>query len=286
MLSLLIWLMPIILEPPTEGEVTDRLAPAGFQGNYWGPEATRARKEGRLPPLAITPEMARWDAWGQKVLKDGDIVFRMGDARVLRGFFPMSKFYANCSRSKFSHTGIVSIEEGRPFVYDTTGSGVARQPLSVWLLDNIGCLGVKRLKEGLREEKVPKVLAYLHRVYAQQVPFDYELGLDDSALYCVEMTEKAYRYAGLPLSEPVRIGDMERATEYPLCMLGLGICTKFALEHPLTAETQVYFPGNERHGIWSSPDLVVVVPPTFRPVAPDAADASRPLVAGFGSRRE
>ncbi|WP_165219123.1 YiiX/YebB-like N1pC/P60 family cysteine hydrolase [Aquisphaera insulae] len=286
MLSLLLWFMPILLESPSEGEATDRLVPAGFRGNYWGPEACKARKEGKLSALKITPEMARWDDWGRKVLKDGDIVFRMGDARVLRGLFPMSKFYANCSNSKFSHTGIVELEDGQPFVYDTTGTGPARQPLSIWLLDNVGCLGVKRLKEGLRQEKVPKILAYLHRTFKEQPPFDYELGLDDSALYCVEMTEKAYRYAGVRLSEPVKIGDMERATEFPVCMLGIGICTKFALEHPLTAETPVYFPGNERHGIWSSPDLVVVVPPTFRPAVPDAADSSRPLVADFGNTRK
>ena len=162
---------------------------------------------------------------GRKVLKDGDIVFRLGDARVLHGFFPMSRFYANCSNSKFSHTGIVAIEEEGPVVYDTTGGGVARQPFCVWILDNVGNFGVKRLRPEDRKA-IPKVLAYCRKVFLEQPPFDYELGLDDSALYCVEMTEKAFRYAGLPLSEPVRIGDMERATEFPLCMLGIGILSR------------------------------------------------------------
>ncbi len=98
--------------------------------------------------------------------------------------------------------------------------------------------------------------------------------------YCVEMTEKAFRYANLPLSEPVRLGDMERATEFPLCMLGLGLASRQVLEHPLTAETQVYFPGNERHGIWSSPRLVVVLPPTFKPGYPYMQDHGvPPLIA-------
>ena len=62
--------------------------------------------------------MARWDRWGRQVLRDGDIVFRLGDARVGRGYFPMSRFLAAASNSKFSHTGIVAIEEEGPVVYD------------------------------------------------------------------------------------------------------------------------------------------------------------------------
>jgi len=223
--------------------------------------------------------MGRWDQWARKVLRDGDIVFRLGDARVLRGWFPMSRFYANCSNSKFSHTGIVAFEDGGPVVYDTTGTGVARQPFCVWILDNVGNIGVKRLRPELRKAAIPKILAYLHRVFIEQPPFDYELGLDDSALYCVEMTEKAYRYAGLPLSEPVKLGDMERVTEFPVCMLGLSMASRYVLKRPLTTETQVYFPGNERHGLWSSPHLIVVVPPTFKPGNPSMPDHGLPLVA-------
>ena len=278
MLQFFFWVLPLLHSPPGAREMTDRMVPEGFEGNYWGPEASKARQEGRLPQIEVTPHMARWDNWGRQVLRDGDIVFRMGDARVLRGIFPMSRFYANASNSKFSHTGIVSWEKEGPMVYDTTGTGVARQPFCVWILDNVGNFGVKRLKPEHRGA-IPKVLAYLHKVFREQPPFDYELGLDDSKLYCVEMTEKAYRYAGLPLSEPVKIGDMERAMEFPLCMLGLGIASRYVLDKPLTAETPVYFPGNERHGIWSAPQLEVVVPPTYKPGYPLMRDEGLPLVA-------
>lgn len=279
MISIFLWALPLLLNPPEQREMTERMVPAGFQGNYWGPEATKARREGKMPPVQLTTHMAKWDQWGRKVLRDGDIVFRMGDARVLHGLFPMSRFYANCSNSKFSHTGIVAIEEEGPVIYDTTGTGVARQPFCVWVLDNVGNIGVKRLRPDLRQVAVPKILAYVRKVFVEQPPFDYELGLDDSALYCVEMTEKAYRYAGLPLSEPVKLGNMERVTEFPLCLLGLSTASRYVLKQPLTAETQAYFPGNERHGIWSSPYLVVVVPPTFKPGHPLMPDHGLPLVA-------
>jgi hypothetical protein len=212
--------------------------------------------------------MARWDRWGRQYLQSGDILFRRGDARIGRGYFPISRFLANASNSPFSHTGIVSIEEDGPVVYDTTRYGVARQPFCVWVLDNVGWIGVKRLRPELRGA-IPNVVAYLHRVYDKQVPFDYELGEDDRKLYCVEMTEKAYRAAGIKLSEPIRLGDMERAPEFPLCMFGLRIASMYFLEQPLTFDTRVFFPGNDHHGIWSARELITVVPATFAPGYPD-----------------
>ena len=253
------WVFSLLLHPPQEAEMSERLAPPGWQGNFWGPEATRARHEGKMPPIVATAHMARWDRWGRQVLRDGDIVFRLGDARVGRGYFPMSRFLARASNSNFSHTGIVAIEVEGPVVYDITRTGVARQPFCVWTLDNIGSIGVKRLRPEYKNA-IPKVVGYCHKVFEEQVPFDYQLSEDDSALYCVEMTEKAFRSAGIELSKPIRLGDMERASEFPLQMFGLRFASKYALERPLTFDQLVYFPGNENHGIWSARQLMTVVP--------------------------
>ena len=40
------------------------------------------------------------------------------------------------------------------------------------------------------------MLGYCREVYHRQVPFDFLLAADDAAIYCVEMTEKAFRAAG------------------------------------------------------------------------------------------
>jgi hypothetical protein len=138
----------------------------------------------------------------------------------------------------------------------------------VWALDNIGWIGVKRLKPAYRD-KIPQVLSYVRDVFLQQKPFDFVLGIDDSALYCVEMTEKAFRSAGIKLSDPIRLGDMERASEYPVCMFGLRAASKYVLDKPLTFDDLVFFPGNERHGIWSARQLMTVIPPTFAPGLPE-----------------
>jgi Permuted papain-like amidase enzyme, YaeF/YiiX, C92 family len=267
MSGILGWIVALLLNPPHEAEMSERLVPPGFQGNYYGPEATKARQEGRMAPIVVTPHMARWEQWGRQHLKTGDVVFRMGDARLAHGYFRISRFLAKCSNSQFSHTGIASIEEDGIVVYDTTRTGVARQPFCVWVLDNVGDFGVKRVKPE-HNDAIPKVMAYLHKVYEEQLPFDYELSDDDTALYCVEMTEKAYRAAGLKLSNPVRLGDMERATEFPLPLLVLAFASRYQLKHPLTPDSLVYFPGNDRHGIWSAKQLMTVVPPTWAPGYP------------------
>ena len=95
------------------------------------------------------------------MLHDGDIVFRMGDARTLSDLFPFSRFLAGASGSRFSHTGIVAIEDGAPVVYDCTKPSVGRIPFAVWVSDNIGAFGVKRLKAE-RRRAIPD-LAFFHR---------------------------------------------------------------------------------------------------------------------------
>ena len=261
----LIWLMATVFGRHDGKESTDRLVPAEYKGNPWGPEANAARKAGELPPVIKTAAMKKWDAWGKQVLKDGDILFRLGDARIARGWFPISRFLAKISGSKYSHTGIVAMEDGEVMVYDMTNFGPRVQPLSVWTLDNIGGFGVKRVKPEYAAY-IPKALAFLREVYVRQVPFDYDLNPDDSTYYCVELSEKAYRNNGLPLAEPVKLGDMENVSQYPISVMG------FLKATPLTLELPVYFPGNMRHGIWSSSKLFTVYE---SPAPPPAASSTR-----------
>ena len=103
---------------------------------------------------AATPHKRGNNAWhssGRKVLRNGDIVFRLGDARAVRGTFPLSRFIASATGSPFSHTGIIAVEDGCPVVYDCASAGVQRQPFEVWMLDCIGAMGVKRLKPEHRD---------------------------------------------------------------------------------------------------------------------------------------
>lgn len=247
----IVWLMTLVFANQDGKEATDRLVPEAWQGNPWGPEAIRARATGEIPPVTMTPLMTQWDAWGKQVLRDGDILFRRGDAKLLFGRFPFSRFLARVSNSRFSHTGIVAIEGGEPVVYDTTKAGVRRQPFAIWILDNAGPFAVKRVRPA-DQPYTAKAVRYCRDLFARQAPFDYDLGMDDRAFYCVEMTEKAYRSNGMPLSEPVKLGDMENITRFPMCVL------VFLKLSNLSLDQTAYFPGNEQHGIWSCPRLVTV----------------------------
>jgi hypothetical protein len=241
-------------------EATDWMKPSNWTGNFWGPAATRARFIGELPPIATTPAMTRWASWGREVLRDGDIVFRLGDAKALRGTFPLSRFIASATGSAFSHTGIIAVEDGFPVVYDCSSPAVQRQPFEVWMLDCVGAMGVKRLKAEHRG-RIPAVLNYCRSKFEQQVPFDDEFRPDDAALYCVEFTEKAFRSQGLVLSQPIRIGDWDHLGRYPLTALATPYLTGKILEHPITLEQPVFLPGNEHQGIWGSPLLETVYGP-------------------------
>ena len=180
MLHIFCWMIALATYEQGAAEATDWLKPPTWSGNYWGPAATRARSAGHLPPLPSNPEMARSHRWGREVLREGDIVFRLGDARVVRGMVPLSRFIARATGSPFSHTGIVVIEDGSPVVYDCSSAGVQRQPFEVWMLDNLGALGVKRLKPEHRE-RIAGVIDYCRAAFERQVPFDYGFRMDDDS---------------------------------------------------------------------------------------------------------
>jgi hypothetical protein len=128
------------------------------------------------------------------------------------------------------------------------------------MLDCVGPMGVERLKPEHRSH-IPGVIDYCRKVLDRRVPVDFEFRLDDSALYCLELTEKAFRSQGLALSEPVRIGDWEHLTSYPVTALTMPLATRPVVGRPITLDQPVYVPGNDRQGVWASPLLETVFGP-------------------------
>ena len=128
------------------------------------------------------------------------------------------------------------------------------------MLDSLGALGVKRLKPQYRA-RIAGVIGYCRNAYERQVPFDSGFHMDDDSLYCLELTEKAFRSEGLALSEPVRIGDWEYLASFPLTAFLIQPVSGLVLDRPITLEQPVYVPGNQRHGVWASPLLETVFGP-------------------------
>ncbi len=71
---------------------------------------------------------------------------------------------------------------------------------------------------------IPKVIAYCRKVFKDQVPFDYQLSEDDDALYCIEMTEKAFRSAGIQLSAADSSGRHGTRRRVSGPDVGLAVC--------------------------------------------------------------
>jgi hypothetical protein len=276
----LIWLVVLGVAAchPEPNVLADGVLPARG-GNPWGPEATRARALGELPAIPFNSRSEAWDRWGRDVLRDGDLVFRLGDTRILWGYFPLSWFIARATGSRFSHVGVVAVEQDGPVVYDCAATGIQRQPFAIWIGENLGAFGVKRLKLDQRAH-IAGALDFCRRAFEAQVPFDFEFSLDDEKLYCIEMVEKAFRSHGLPLSEPVRIGDWENISQFPLSSLSIVIGSRFLLKAPISLEQPVYVPGNDHQGLWGSRrlDTVALVEPN------PAQDTARPMPSGLGIR--
>ena len=61
-------------------------------------------------------------------------------------------------------------------------------------------------------------------------------------------------------------------------MLGLQYASRWVLDRSISFQDRVYMPGNDHHGVWGSPFLLTVFPPT------DVADRSVPNLQA--SRKE
>ena len=261
------WMLALSTYERGAAEPTDWMIPPGWMGIRGGRPRPRLGLTAQLPPIPMTRMMAKWDQWGRGCparrrhcvpawrCQDNVWFFAAFAVHRSRHGQPIFAYGNRCDRGWL------------PVVYDCSTFGIQRQPFAVWMVDSIGSFGVKRLKPQFSRH-IAGVLGHCRKVFEEQVPFDDEFRIDDSRLYCVEMTEKAFRSQGLALSEPVCIGDWENLVQYPLTAMGIVHCSGMFVKNSITLDQQVYVPGNERQGIWASPLLETVYPYPTR-VNPD-----------------
>jgi len=248
-------------------DLSQTMVASGWHGNPWGPSAQAARLSGTLDTIPLSPPMLAWERWGKSHLRDGDLIFRMGNARLAFGLYPFSQISADIAGSRYSHSGIIACESGEFVVYDTTKGGPRRQPFAIWVMDSFGRFAIKRPRAEF-QHYVPAALAYCREVHRRQIPFDPNFTLGDDQLYCIELTERAYQVAGLNLSKAVRIDQLPRYHEFPLAVR---LARIFSSVEP---DNRAYVIGNESVGIWSSPNLELLyespesIPVGSHPLAP------------------
>jgi hypothetical protein len=221
--------------------------------NAWGPEAYAARAQGTLQPLFCTPEMAEWREFGRRIIQDGDILFRYGYSYKPYEIFT-SRLIAGVEDDRFSHDGIAHWEGDTLYIYDAEPApqGIRKVPFDFWMLDTANhSLVIKRPRPEYRCA-IPQALAYCEDVWLRQVPFDDALRPDDEKLYCTEMIEKAYRSAGVVLSEPLPIYCLPH---YRRWVWVQPLVTTFT---PIRPNVSLFALGNPYYGTYGSPLLETV----------------------------
>ncbi|MBJ2172788.1 hypothetical protein JBL43_00970 [Aureibaculum sp. A20] len=121
-------------------------------------------------------------------LKSGDIVLRLGN-----GYFSdIFRSYAS-KEKKYSHVGVISIEDGITYVYhaeasELTGVGRVKKEVLESFLKEIAIFDFYRLEQ-LDTVKIAEFVKY-H--YKKRTPFDLDFNSDDdSEMYCSELVAKA-----------------------------------------------------------------------------------------------
>jgi len=138
-------------------------------------------------------------------LKNGDIIFQTSQSS-------QSKAIQYATGSKFSHMGIIYLQNDKPYVYE------AIQPVKLTALDKWikrgekGHYVVKRLKNSEHFLK-PDVLSKMKRVGEKYRGKDYDLyfGWSDERIYCSELIWKIYKEA-----VNLEIGKLQKIKDFDL----------------------------------------------------------------------
>ncbi len=220
---------------------------------------------------------AGWNLWAAEHLQSGDIVFVLGESRILLGLVNFSKLSTDIAGSRFSHVGLVSREADQVEVYDIVAEGARRMTFGAFMNDGrVWTVAVKRLQPEY-QSAVPAAIEYCQTVYADRRQFDSDFRLDNDRLYCSEMLELAFQHAGLSLADPVPMCSLphfDRLRE-PTKRL-IHIATKIDFAQP------IYLPGNDQIGIWACPYLDLILPP-MDPATPPSAGALMASASGRNS---
>ncbi len=211
----------------------------------------------------------QWDEWGSEQLRDGDVIFILGSSRVIFGLLNFARFSTEIAASPFSHVGIISIENGKPFVYDTVSGGPRRKELG-WYLSrsSIQRVAFRRPRPELAQH-IPKVIEFCQQAYEDDVPYDEGLVWGNDKYYCSEFVDLAFREQGVALCDLTPINELPNFDALPASVAMLIQSTT-----SLSPEQEVLFPGNDSYGIWSSSELVPLLPPQPSSTVPRIATAS------------
>jgi hypothetical protein len=126
------------------------------------------------------------------LLHSGDVVLRMGTGADSYMLMHMSK-----KDKRYSHCGIVMVENGYPFVYHSIGGETnpderMRRDSAHFFFSPVHNTAIGIVRYGLGEAKAEALEQTVRRYYGRQPRFDMQFDLEtDDKLYCSEFIYKA-----------------------------------------------------------------------------------------------
>ena len=157
----------------------------------------RAGRAGELPlKRQNNPYNHKLVDSGISMLHTGDLVIRMGADMTSYMFSQM-----NQTDKRYSHCGLVVVENGEPFVYHSIGGEdnpdqiLKKDSASFWFspVNNLG-FGIARLD--LDSSGVEALTSIVYQMYREKRKFDMDFDLStDDLLYCAEFVYKALNQA-------------------------------------------------------------------------------------------
>ncbi len=129
-------------------------------------------------------------------LKTGDLIFRHG-----RGFISNALMRLGQREKKYSHAGIVSVENGKVFVYHAIGgeenpsNKLRKDALDVFCNPaDVHAFGIYRTD--LNEKQISSILALADNYFKNKLEFDTKFDLNtDDKMYCTEFVYKVFKQA-------------------------------------------------------------------------------------------
>lgn len=134
--------------------------------------------------------------------QEGDILFQS------LPHMPIVDAIEGCTKSPFSHCGIVHKNAQNIWVVIEAIGPVRESPLPLWVMQGRDSkFWIRRLKA----EHQKQIPAFIKAAKAYQgKPYDIHYRMDDEAIYCSELIYKAYRDAtGTGLGSLMRLGDLD-----------------------------------------------------------------------------
>ena len=148
--------------------------------------------------ISTDQNLSRWQNAKPReaILKSGDLIFRHG-----RGFISNALMSFGQREKKYSHAGIISIEDGKAFVYHAIGgeenisNKLRKDPLPVFCNPAaVHAFGIYRTD--LNESQIRSEMELVYSFYKSGLEFDtkFDLSTDDK-MYCTEFVGKVLNRA-------------------------------------------------------------------------------------------